>query len=88
MGLHIYASAGGLQTALDGYRGNGLYTHSLLRGLNNGREVDRGHTGVVTIKGLGSYSQQLTSELSAQLGYTQTPLIINYGNDSALFKVQ
>lgn len=88
MGLHIYASAGGLQTALDGYRGNGLYTHSLLRGLNNGREVDRAHTGAVTIKSLGRYSRQLTSELSAQLGHAQTPLIINFGNDSALFKVQ
>lgn len=88
MGLHIYASAGGLQTALDGYRGNGLYTHSLLRGLNNGREVDRDQTGAVTIKSLGSYSRQLTSELSAQLGHAQTPLIINFGHDSALFRVQ
>jgi hypothetical protein len=25
MGLHIYASAGSVQTALDGYQGNGLY---------------------------------------------------------------
>lgn len=88
MGLHIYASAAGLQTALDGYRGNGLFTYSLLRGINNGREVDRGQTGVVTITGLGYYSQKLTREISAQLGHTQTPLIITFGSDSALFKVQ
>ncbi|MCK7510241.1 MAG: caspase family protein [Desulfobacterales bacterium] len=42
MGLHIYASAGSVQTALDGYQGNGLYTHVLLMGLKNGSAGGQG----------------------------------------------
>ncbi|MEI6315540.1 MAG: caspase family protein, partial [Syntrophus sp. (in: bacteria)] len=57
MGLHVYASAGSVQTALDGYQGNGLYTHTLLAGLKNGRAVDKDKTGTVTVKSLGVYSQ-------------------------------
>ncbi|MDD5170258.1 MAG: caspase family protein, partial [Syntrophales bacterium] len=41
MGLHIYASAGDRQSAMDGYKGNGLFTYTLLDGLNNNREADR-----------------------------------------------
>jgi len=88
MGLHIYASAGSFQTALDGYHGNGLYTHTLLEGLKNGTAVDMEKSGTVTIKSLGSYSKELTSELSGKLGYPQTPLIINFGKDSRLFEVR
>ncbi|MDO9067422.1 MAG: thioredoxin domain-containing protein, partial [Deltaproteobacteria bacterium] len=57
MGLHIFASAGSVQTALDGYKGNGLYTHTLLMGIGNGKEVDRDRSGKVTVKNLGNYSK-------------------------------
>ena len=88
MGLHIYASAGSLQTALDGYQGNGLYTHTLLEGLKNGTTVDKERSGTVTVKSLGSYSKEMTTELSSKLGHPQTPLIINFGKDSRLFEVR
>lgn len=88
MGLHIYASAGSLQTALDGYEGNGLYTHTLLEGLKNGKEVDKEKSGSVTVKSLGIYSKEMTTELSGKLGYPQTPLIIDFGKDSRLFEVR
>jgi len=88
MGLHVYASAGSVQTALDGYQGNGLYTHTLLAGLKNGRAVDKEKTGTVTVKSLGIYSQEMTTELSGKLGHPQTPLIINFGKDSRLFEVR
>jgi len=88
MGLHIYASAGSLQSALDGYQGNGLYTHTLLDGLRNGRGVDRGQSGKVTVKTLGLYSKEQTTLLSTQLGHPQTPRIIDFGKDSTLFLVQ
>jgi len=88
MGLHIYASAGSFQTALDGYQGNGLYTHTLLEGLNNGKAVDKENSGTVTVKSLGSYSKDMTTELSGKLGYPQTPLIIDFGKDSRLFEVR
>ena len=88
MGLHIYASAGSVQTALDGYKGNGLYTHTLLTGLNNGKTVDKEKSGTVTVKSLGIYSKEMTTELSGKLGHPQTPLIINFGKDSKLFEVR
>jgi WD40 repeat protein len=87
MGLHIYASAGSVQTALDGYQGNGLYTHTLLAGLKNGAVVDKDKSGMVTVKSLGIYSREMTTEISQKLGHPQTPLIINFGKDNRLFEV-
>ena len=88
MGLHIFASAGSVQAALDGYEGNGLYTHTLLAGLKNGQAVDKGGTGSVTIQSLGSYSRDLTTEISGKLGRPQTPRIISFGRDAKLFEVR
>lgn len=88
MGLHIYASAGSVETALDGYQGNGLFTHALLDGLKNGAAVDKDKSGIVTVKSLGIYSREMTREISSKLGHPQTPLIINFGKDSRLFDVR
>ena len=88
MGLHIYASAGSVQQALDGYQGNGLYTHTLLAGLKNGKVVDKDQSGSVTVKSLGLYSREMTTEISSKLGHPQTPVIINFGKDSRLFDVR
>jgi len=87
MGLHIFASAGSIQTALDGFQGNGLYTHTLLQGIANGGEVDREKDGTVTVTKLGRYSKDKTTEISTRLGHPQTPFIIDFGKDSPLFKV-
>jgi hypothetical protein len=88
MGLHIYASAGSVETALDGYQGNGLFTHALLEGLKNSAAVDKDKSGTVTVKNLGIYSREMTREISTKLGHPQTPLIINFGKDSKLFDVR
>jgi WD40 repeat protein len=88
MGLHIYASASDKQTALDGYRGNGLFTHTLLDGLNNNRQADKNQDGRVTVAGLGDYAKRRTAEISKQIGHAQTPLIINFGRDSALYRLR
>ena len=88
MGLHIYASAGSVQTAMDGYKGNGLYTHTLLQGILNGKDVDKDKTGQVTVKSLGLYTKEKTSQISKQLGHPQTPYIINFGKDTSLFSVK
>ncbi|MCE1225567.1 MAG: caspase family protein [Geobacteraceae bacterium] len=87
MGLHVFASAGSLQTALDGYQGNGLYTYTLLQGMQNPRDVDLEGDGLVTVKKLGRYSKGKTTDISTHLGHPQTPFIINFGNDSTLFRV-
>jgi WD40 repeat protein len=87
MGLHIYASASDKQSALDGYKGNGLFTYTLLSGLNNNREADKNKDGKVTIVGLGEYSKKETTNISKEIGNAQTPLIINFGKDSPIYKL-
>ena len=88
MGLHIYASANDKQSAIDGYQGNGLFTHTLLDGLNNNKEADKNKDGKITVVGLGEYSKNETSKISREIGHAQTPLIINYGKDNAIYKLQ
>jgi uncharacterized caspase-like protein len=88
MGLHIYASASGRQAAIDGYMGNGLFTHTLLDGLNNNRNADKNKDGSVSIVGLGEYSKKMTTDISKEIGHEQTPLIINFGKDKPLYKLQ
>ncbi len=87
MGLHIYASASDKQSAMDGYKGNGLFTYTLLDGLNNNKEADRYNDGKVTVVGLGEYSRKMTMNISRQIGHTQTPLIIHFGKDNPIYKL-
>jgi WD40 repeat protein len=88
MGLHIYASANDKQAAMDGYKGNGLFTYTLLDGLNNNKEADKNRDGRVTVVGLGEYSKKMTTNISKEIGHAQTPLIINFGKDSPIYKLQ
>jgi WD40 repeat protein len=88
MGLHIYASASDKQAAMDGYKGNGLFTYSLLDGLNNNRQADRNKDGKVSIVGLGEYSKKMTTNISRQIGHEQTPLIINFGKDYPIYQLR
>ncbi|KAF0156944.1 MAG: wd40 repeat subgroup [Syntrophaceae bacterium] len=88
MGLHIYASANDKQAAMDGYKGNGLFTYTLLDGLNNNKEADKYKDGKVSIVGLGEYTRKMTTTISKEIGHSQTPLIINFGKDSPIYKLQ
>jgi hypothetical protein len=88
MGLHIYASANDKQAAMDGYKGNGLFTYTLLSGLNNKKEADKNNDGTVSLVELGGYSKQATADISKEIGHSQTPLIINFGKDSPIYKLQ
>ncbi len=88
MGLHIYASASDQQAAMDGYKGNGLFTHALLDGLNNNRQADRNGDGKVSIVGLGEYSKKMTTNISRQIGHEQTPLIVNFGKDYPIYRLR
>lgn len=71
MGLHIYASASDKQSAMDGYKGNGLFTYTLLEGLNNNKEADLNKDGKVTIVGLGEYAKKRTVNISKEVGDTE-----------------
>ncbi|MFH1980851.1 MAG: caspase family protein [Pseudomonadota bacterium] len=88
MGLHIYASANDKQSAMDGYKGNGLFTHALLDGLNNNKAADKNRDGKVTVVGLGEFSKNMTTNISREIGHSQTPLIINFGKDSPLYQLK
>jgi len=88
MGLHIYASASDKQAAIDGYKGNGLFSYTLLEGLNNNKEADRNNDGRIGLVELGGFSKQTTTNLSKKIGYSQTPLIINFGKDSPLYQLK
>ncbi|MBU0499301.1 MAG: caspase family protein [Gammaproteobacteria bacterium] len=88
MGLHIYASAGSVQEALDGYQGNGLFTHSLLKGMNEAVKTDSNQDNQVGVIELGQRARQETTAISKTLGHPQTPYIINFGRDNPLFRVQ
>jgi WD40 repeat protein len=88
MGLHIYASASDKQAAMDGYKGNGLFTYTLLDGLNNNRQADRNKDGKVSVMGLGGYSKERTTQLSKEIGHSQTPLIINFGKDYPIYQLR
>jgi len=88
MGLHVYASASSREAALDGYEGNGLFTHALLDGLGNRKEADRNDDGAISLVELGGFAKQRTKEASVKLGNTQTPLIINFGKDSPVYRLR
>ena len=88
MGLHIYASANSLQEALDGYQGNGLFSYTLLQGLNNNKQADKNSDGKVSLVELGEYAKGRTTDISKGLGYTQTPLIINFGKDNTIYNLK
>ncbi len=87
MGLHIYASAGSTQTALDGYKGNGLFTHALL-GSMKANTTDSNRDNEVSVAELGEQAKQETMAISTKLGFPQSPNIINFGKDNALFRVK
>lgn len=81
MGLQVFASASSQQAALDGYLGNGLFTHALLEAI---RETRGGDT--VTAAELGQRARGRTSEISTRLGRPQTPLIITIGREIPLYR--
>ncbi len=87
MGLHIYASASSLEGAMDGYKGNGLFTYHLLKGLDNNREADTNRDARVSIVELGAYTKEQTIGVSRKVGNWQTPMIINFGKDSPLYRL-
>ncbi len=89
MGLHMFASASSTQEAMDGYRGeNGMFTYSLLEGLNNNRDADFNKDNRVSIYELGSYAREQTMKYSKQAGHSQTPVVNNFGKDISVYVIR
>lgn len=87
-GLHIYASAGSQQTAIDGYKGNGLFTHVLLNAVGEPAKVDKSKEGRVSVEEIGAFAKDMTSNISASIGHPQTPTILHFGKDYDLIRVK
>jgi WD40 repeat protein len=87
MGLHILASANATEEALDGYQGNGLFTHTLLQGLEAAR-ADRDADRRIGVRELGDYARRETKRIARLLRHSQEPLLLNYGKDIVLRAVE
>lgn len=87
MGLHLFASASSAEEALDGFEGNGLFTHTLLAGLNNNKQADTNADKQISLMELGSYAKEQTNEIAARMRHKQEPLIINFGQDNPVYRL-
>lgn len=88
MGVTLFTANGSVQEALDGYQGNGLFTHALLDGLNNNMQADQNNDQGISLGELGRYARQSATTLAEKIGFQQTPLIFQYGRDSLLYRFQ
>ncbi len=86
MGLHIFASASATEEALDGYQGNGLFTHTLLKGLRT-TEADQNADKLLTVHELGEYAKRETKRLSQSIRLSQEPLLMNFGKDVTVYAI-
>ncbi|MCX5717404.1 MAG: WD40 repeat domain-containing protein [Nitrospirae bacterium] len=89
MGLHMFASASSTEEALDGYKGkNGMFTYTLLEGLNNNNNTDTNKDGKVSIYELGAYAREQTVKYSKETGHSQTPVINDFGKDVSVYVIR
>ena len=87
MGLHVFASASATEEAIDGYHGNGLFTYTLLQGLNTSRPDDDGDK-VITINKLGEFARRMTMSVAHSLRHSQEPLLMNFGKDVPVYALE
>lgn len=88
MGLHMYAAASSTEEALDGYKGNGLFTYAALEGLANNRAADQNGDKRVSIVELGGYARARAITFSKEVGHRQNPLIIGFGRDGPVYELR
>jgi WD40 repeat protein len=86
MGLHMFASATSSQEAMDGYKGeNGMFTYTLLEGLNNNPHADTNGDKKVGIYEIGGFAKEQTVKYSKETGHSQTPVINDFGKDFPVY---
>ena len=74
-GISIYAGSGTFEEALDGYKGHGLFTYTLLKGMN----VVQNKYRKITVSALGSYIENETPILAEKVNFVQDPLFEKQG---------
>ena len=84
MGLHIFACASAAEEAIDGHQGNGLFTHTLLKGLRSGA-ADANGDKQVSVSELGRYASRETARIAqGTFRHAQQPVAMSYGKDWTL----
>ncbi|MBE7423114.1 MAG: PD40 domain-containing protein [Zoogloeaceae bacterium] len=83
MGLHILASASATEEAIDGYKGNGLFTHSMLRAMGDPGS-DSNADGRLSATELGRYARTLTRQIAKEMRFSQNPLAFHFGRDMVI----
>jgi WD40 repeat protein len=76
LGMHIFAGAGTTQSALEGFEGNGLFTHFLLSGIDG--QADGDGDGSVRVMELTPFLMIHVRQASKG---SQEPFIRNFGDD-------
>lgn len=87
MGLHLLTAATVAEEAIDGYRGNGLFTHALLQAIRE-PETDANGDQSVSAMELGAAAKGKVATISRQIGHRQTPLSVHFGKDQVLYRLQ
>jgi len=86
MGLHVFASAADTEEAVDQYQGNGLFTHTLLKGLATPLP-DRNADRKVTVNELGEFARRETLRIARSIGHSQEPMMMNFGKDVTVYAI-
>lgn len=86
-GLHVFASSGSLEEALDDVGGNGLLTSALLSGLK-APDADANDDGHLAVSEWGDFGRRRVLDLARDAGHRQTPLILRYGRDFPVFRLR
>jgi len=86
MGLHILTSASKTQEAIDGYQGNGLFTHALLDAFRD-RRTDTNNDNRVSVTELAASARQRVLEIGRRIRYQQTPVAAHFGKDRTLYEL-
>ena len=79
-GISIYAGSGTKQEALDGYKGHGLFTYTLLEGMKNIKHIGNKDTKI-TVSELGSYIENQVPLYADKINFIQTPLFEKSGEN-------
>jgi len=87
MGLHLLTAASKSEEAIDGYQGNGLFTHALLQALRD-PATDINKDLSVSVMELGATARDRATEIARRIRYSQTPLAIHFGKDQVLYQVR
>jgi WD40 repeat protein len=86
-GLSVYAGSGKKEEALEGYKGHGLFTYTLLEGLKNIKKIGNGDKKI-TVSELGSFIETQVPVYAEKVNFIQTPLFEKRGDNFELGKIK